>query len=1075
MGTTFPVKFTAAGLADVIKASQKVKQSYLDWLEAAEKAIAETNKAAEQFADDQEKLAKLEKERVRAAQNANRAVEASYRELGVKSTRSIEEAKNRAISAYEALKKSGVASSRDLEVASKRLEQRLESLDNELKDVSQTAGNAGSQFTVLKGALSGFLSQLGTQAFFKITNALQNFAGGIISTRTELSKLRDQLELLEGSEAKGELVFARLSKFAETTPFELKELVEAYTKLANRGVKPTTEQLTKLGDVALSQGKSLGQLVEAVLDVRNNERFTEFGIKAQSAGDQVTLSFKGASKTIKATEKDVLAAVAAFGELDGIQGNIEKAANRLDGVGSNIADTFTRIKDAIGGALEPLLVEAGKGLVEFLAPLSDPLIWAPLQDALKELFAVFTSVGPEAEELRAAVVEGLTVAIQTISVLILDIAETLKNNPALIEQSIEAVKTLITVIGVVVTTLALVIDGIVKITGFFTTAAVVFRDTLGAAIAEYPQAWSNALGGIQALWDGFIGEIIARWQALFDAVRAFFDFALGGFGEMQTKGVGAVGAILEKANLLPAPFRTVFDIGTKILGAIAGWTSPIERALKPLREFQGLLDKILGKAVDVGEDTGKKLENNRGGPLIMAAPGGAFSPDRFPVTSRFGMRGGRMHYGTDYGTPEGTPLANIFGTGVVTLAGNVGGYGNLIELTLGNGDVYRFGHLSQILVRQGQVVPAGALMGLTGNTGRSSGPHLHLEYYPGGGPAVDFEGLSARFGSGVNVLGAAAGRGGPFTSGVAGLTKGATAAGAKPISDLKATVEELDRLRNLAGLESAILTGQAVAGSQYDRDRLTIERKIVETQADLARQLAQLRVQRAEAENADQIEYVDTLIDKYAELNKVELTNLTNELTKLDDANAEALRLSKQTLPALEDVADVVSGSLRELPDLLVGVLTGTQSLGQGILGFLGGIASRIGGLFLDKGFGQLDTLIGGLFSSKGGGGGGGLFSAGIGALFGGSTPKFAMGGVIPGYGGGDIYPAFLEPGEAVIRKEAVAALGRSTINNLNSKTYNNGGAITINYNIPNASATRPTRRQLTQDLTVATQRYGRF
>jgi hypothetical protein len=135
----------------------------------------------------------------------------------------------------------------------------------------------------------------------------------------------------------------------------------------------------------------------------------------------------------------------------------------------------------------------------------------------------------------------------------------------------------------------------------------------------------------------------------------------------------------------------------------------------------------------------------------------------------------------------------------------------------------------------------------------------------------------------------------------------------------------------------------------------------------------------------------------------------------------------------------------------LIGIATGTQSLGKGLLGFLGGIASRVGGVFLDKGFGFLDTAISG--------------------LFGGSTPKFAMGTVLPGYGGGDIIPAFLEPGEAVLRKEAVARLGRSQINTLNRTT--NTGGITVNYNLPNANAMRPTRRQLAHDLTVQQQRYG--
>lgn len=1038
---TFPIKFTADGLAEVLQASQKVKRSYLDWLESAEKAIEDANKGAKQFAADQEKLEQFEKDRARAAQNANRAVEASYRELGVKSTRSIEEQKNRAISAYEALKKSGVASARDLEVAAEKLQARLAALDGELQSVDKTTQQTGEGLQFLSRTFAGFIANISASAFQNILQSLKQFALGVINTRTELSKLRDQLSLLEGSDAKGALAFDKLSEFAKTTPFEINEVTQAYVSLGNRGIKPTTTQLKDLGNLALSQKKSLNQLVEAVLDAQTgeNERLKEFGIRAEKSGDRVKFSFKGITKEVALTEKAVLEALVAFGQVDGVAGSIEKASNRLDGVGSNIADSFTRIQDAIGGALEPLLVAGGKGLSEFLGPLSDPALWAPVQDAFNEILAVFQTMGPEAEELRLAFQEGLRAAVEVVATMLLQIAEVLRENPVLISQTVDSVKFLIEVIGAVLLLITQVIAGVVQLTGWFTSAASIFKETLGAAIAEYPQAWNNAVGGIEAIWTQFIQSILGVWRQLvgaFESAKAYLEGPFTG------------------------PLKTVWDIVKNILSAINGWINPIEKALKPLREFQSLLSKILGNAVEVGEDTGKKLERGSGGPLLMAAPGSAFHPSKFPVTSRFGMRGGRLHAGTDYGTPEGTPLANIFGPGVVTLAGDVGGYGNLIELTLANGDVYRFGHLSQILVRQGQVVPAGALMGLTGNTGRSTGAHLHLEYYPGGGAPVDFEGHGSIFGSGFNALGL--GRGGPSFAavGVKAAVKSGTTLAQNSLEQLKAKVEEFDRLRTLAGLETTILTGQAVGASQYQRDRLQIERRIIEEQADFARQLAQLRAERSQAKDEDQREYVDQLIDKYSELNKVNLTNLTSELTKLDDANAESLRLAKQTTPALKEVAEVVSQSLRELPDLLVGVLTGTQNLGDGILGFLSGLASKIGGLFLDKGFGLLDKAIGGLFDSK--------------------TPKFAMGGIVPGYGGGDRVPAFLEPGEAILRKEVVSALGRNVINNLNGgntsqSTKSLVSSVTINYNIPSPSPSRPTRRQLTQDLVVATQRYGRF
>jgi murein DD-endopeptidase MepM/ murein hydrolase activator NlpD len=66
-------------------------------------------------------------------------------------------------------------------------------------------------------------------------------------------------------------------------------------------------------------------------------------------------------------------------------------------------------------------------------------------------------------------------------------------------------------------------------------------------------------------------------------------------------------------------------------------------------------------------------------------------------------------------------------TGKVTIAGRKGDYGNMVEISHGNGLATRFGHLSEISVKIGQVVRIGETIGTIGSTGRSTGPHLHYE------------------------------------------------------------------------------------------------------------------------------------------------------------------------------------------------------------------------------------------------------------------------------------------------------------------------------------------------------------
>ncbi|MFN3727909.1 MAG: M23 family metallopeptidase [Allosphingosinicella sp.] len=117
--------------------------------------------------------------------------------------------------------------------------------------------------------------------------------------------------------------------------------------------------------------------------------------------------------------------------------------------------------------------------------------------------------------------------------------------------------------------------------------------------------------------------------------------------------------------------------------------------------------------------------------------GVASIPSMMPVqgarwTSSFGVRSdpfrGRaaMHGGIDMAGPVGTP---IYATadGIVSTADWQGGYGNLVELGHGAGIATRYGHLSRIMVRNGERVTRGQVIGLMGSTGRSTGSHLHYE------------------------------------------------------------------------------------------------------------------------------------------------------------------------------------------------------------------------------------------------------------------------------------------------------------------------------------------------------------
>ncbi len=111
----------------------------------------------------------------------------------------------------------------------------------------------------------------------------------------------------------------------------------------------------------------------------------------------------------------------------------------------------------------------------------------------------------------------------------------------------------------------------------------------------------------------------------------------------------------------------------------------------------------------------------------------------FLLSSTFGVRPDplthlpSMHDGIDFVAPVGTPILAT-AAGRVSHASFNGAYGNMVEVVHEQGFVTRYAHLQTILVKPGQTLHAGERLGLLGNSGRSTGPHLHYEVLFNGQP-----------------------------------------------------------------------------------------------------------------------------------------------------------------------------------------------------------------------------------------------------------------------------------------------------------------------------------------------------
>ncbi len=179
------------------------------------------------------------------------------------------------------------------------------------------------------------------------------------------------------------------------------------------------------------------------------------------------------------------------------------------------------------------------------------------------------------------------------------------------------------------------------------------------------------------------------------------------------------------------------SIGSSIAGAVSGAVSSIANS-SPVKAVTEGVSSVAGSVIDAGKSALDTVTDFfTGGPKGDSASGTSGLVTHFPMKSKslssaFGMRFHpehkkmMMHNGVDIGASIGSPVFAAK-SGTVKYATWVGGYGNAIQLDHGNGVTTLYGHLDKYGVKAGQKVQGGQKIAESGNTGVSSGPHLHFE------------------------------------------------------------------------------------------------------------------------------------------------------------------------------------------------------------------------------------------------------------------------------------------------------------------------------------------------------------
>lgn len=185
---------------------------------------------------------------------------------------------------------------------------------------------------------------------------LKQVASNVVSTAGMFQKYESVLtNALNGSSEKAKAYLSDINSFAAKTNFQLGELTDDFIKFVNRGVTPSMDAMKKMGDFTNTVAKPFDQLTEAILDINNSERWKEFGVRVQTEGNKVKLSFRDMTVECDRTVESVMKAVEQFGSMKGVEGSTEAISKTIEGQMSNLEDTITTALAEIGLANQDLI------------------------------------------------------------------------------------------------------------------------------------------------------------------------------------------------------------------------------------------------------------------------------------------------------------------------------------------------------------------------------------------------------------------------------------------------------------------------------------------------------------------------------------------------------------------------------------------------------------------------------------------------------------------------------------------------------------------------------------------------
>lgn len=256
----------------------------------------------------------------------------------------------------------------DIVAQLKDFNKAMSDLKTEVDDMGKTINKSNESNVKSTNKLNSAFTSIGkTLAGVFAADMLIGFGKAVVNTTAEFEKMEAVLTNTLGSNSLAQQSMAQIVAFASKTPFQVNELTDSFVKLANRGFKPTMAEMTALGDLASSTGKSFDQLTEAALDAMTGEfeRLKEFGVRAKSEGDKVQFTFKGVTTEVQKTDGAIKDYLLSLGQAEGVSGAMAAISETVGGKISNLGDNVDQLKLAIGNQTSGVFAASIDWLSEF--------------------------------------------------------------------------------------------------------------------------------------------------------------------------------------------------------------------------------------------------------------------------------------------------------------------------------------------------------------------------------------------------------------------------------------------------------------------------------------------------------------------------------------------------------------------------------------------------------------------------------------------------------------------------------------------------------------------------------------